>query len=268
MTADPVRVLKRAEVPVSDTWDLTTLFETDATWEAAFVVWSGEVDRFALYRGRLGESPAVLLEFLRFETDFERQGDRLGTFAFLKETEDLANSAYQGMKARYLGIAARAGVSVGSLYQYFADREALMTELVRRHVAMMHEVLTGALAGLSTRPPDEAVAQLVAAIVAAHRVAPRLHQALHQSLTHGKVDAIDHFESGLETLVWHALREYAALDLADPQLTASVLVRALGGLIRTTLRREPGRLDDPAFAGAMTGMILGTLERARRQAGV
>ena len=165
-------------------------------------------------------------------------------------------------------IAARAGVSVGSLYQYFADREALMTELVRRHVAMMHEVLTGALAGLSTRPPDEAVAQLVAAIVAAHRVAPRLHQALHQSLTHGKVDAIDHFESELETLVWHALREYAALDLADPQLTASVLVRALGGLIRTTLRREPGRLDDPAFAGAMTGMILGTLERARRQAGV
>ncbi len=109
MTADAVRVPTRAEVPASDTWDLTTLFETDATWEAAFVVWQGEVDRFAQCRGRLGESPAVLLEFLRFETDFERQGDRLGTFAFLKETEDLANSAYQGMKARYLGIAARAG---------------------------------------------------------------------------------------------------------------------------------------------------------------
>ncbi len=109
MPADPIRVPTRAEVPTADTWDLTTLFETDATWEAAFVVWSGEVDRFAQYRGRLGESPAVLLEFLRFETDFERQGDRLGTFAFLKETEDLANSAYQGMKARYLGIAARAG---------------------------------------------------------------------------------------------------------------------------------------------------------------
>ena len=109
MTADAVRVPTRAEVPVPDTWDLTTLFETDATWEAAFVVWSGEVDRFAQYRGRLGQSPAVLLEYLRFETDFERQGDRLGTFAFLKETEDLANSAYQGMKARYLGIAAKAG---------------------------------------------------------------------------------------------------------------------------------------------------------------
>jgi len=109
MTAEPVRVPTRAEVPVADTWDLTTLFETDATWEAAFIVWSDEVDRFAQYRGRLGESPAVLLEYLRFETDFERQGDRLGTFAFLKETEDLANSTYQGMKARYLGIAARAG---------------------------------------------------------------------------------------------------------------------------------------------------------------
>jgi len=161
-------------------------------------------------------------------------------------------------------IAERAGVSVGSLYQYFANRDALMTELVRRHVAMMQEVLAGALAGLSSRPLAEAVAQLVAAIVAAHRVAPRLHQALHQSLAHGKVDAIDHFESELETLVCHALRVHPALDLADPQLTATVLVRALGGLIRTTLCREPERIDDPALAAAMTGMILGTLERARR----
>jgi len=161
-------------------------------------------------------------------------------------------------------IAERAGVSVGSLYQYFANREALMSELVRRHVTAMQEVLAGALAGLSARPLPEAVAQLVAAIVAAHRVAPRLHQALHQTMVHSKVDAIDHFESELETLVCQTLRVHPSLDLEDPQLTATVLVRALGGLIRTTLRREPERIDDPALAAAMTGMILGTLERARR----
>ena len=37
MTAEPVRVPARADVPVADTWDLTTLFETDATWEAVRV---------------------------------------------------------------------------------------------------------------------------------------------------------------------------------------------------------------------------------------
>jgi len=108
MTDETVRVPTRTEVPVADTWDLTTLFETDATWEAAFGVWSNELELFAQYRGRLGESASVLLDYLKFETEYECSGDRLGTFAFLKETEDLGNSVYQGMKARYLGIAAKA----------------------------------------------------------------------------------------------------------------------------------------------------------------
>lgn len=161
-------------------------------------------------------------------------------------------------------IAERAGVSVGSLYQYFANREALLNELVKRHVEAMQAVLGAALDGLQGRPLPQAVEQLVAAIVASHRVSPRLHQALHQALSHGKVDTIDRFESQLEVLVCHALRMHPALDLADPELTATLLVRALGGFIRTTLRREPERIDDPAVAAMMTAMILGTLERARR----
>jgi AcrR family transcriptional regulator len=161
-------------------------------------------------------------------------------------------------------IAARAGVSVGSLYQYFAGRDALIVELERRHVEAMQRVLQGALTGLQGRPLPEAVGQLVAAIVAAHRVSPRLHQALHQSMALGRLDTVDRFELGLESLVAGALRAHPQLDLADPELTAMVLVRALGGLIRTTLRREPGRLDEPAVAAAMTAMILGTLASAPR----
>ena len=37
-----------------------------------------------------------------------KAGDRIGTYAFLKETEDLGNSTYQGLKARYMGIASKA----------------------------------------------------------------------------------------------------------------------------------------------------------------
>lgn len=161
-------------------------------------------------------------------------------------------------------IAERAGVSVGSLYQYFANREALIGELVRRHVDAMQAVLVDALAGLQGRPLPQAIEQLVAAIIAAHRVAPRLHQALHQSLTPGRLDTIDRFESGLEQQVSEALRAHPELRITDPALLGMVLVRALGGLIRTTLRIDPERMDDPAFAQAMVGMIVGTLEHARR----
>ncbi|WAS90883.1 TetR/AcrR family transcriptional regulator [Nannocystis punicea] len=163
-------------------------------------------------------------------------------------------------------VAARAGVSIGTLYQYFADRDALLQEIGRRHVAEMQAVLAGALGGIDGLPLPEAVERLVAAIVASHRVAPRLHQALHQSLARDHLDTIDAFEVAVEAMVSRALAGRDELDLPAPELTATVLVRGLGGLIRTTLRREPERLDDPALARAMRAMILGTLGESRRDA--
>lgn len=163
-------------------------------------------------------------------------------------------------------VAARAGVSIGTLYQYFADREALLVEIGRRHVAEMQAVLAGALAGIDGLALPAAVDRLVAAIVASHRVSPRLHQALHQSLARDHLDTIDAFEVAVEAMVRQALAARPELDLAAPELTATVLVRGLGGLIRTTIRREPERLDDPALALAMRAMILGTLAGSRRGA--
>lgn len=163
-------------------------------------------------------------------------------------------------------VAARAGVSIGTLYQYFADRDALVAELVRRHVARMQAVLTAALTELPELPLTDAIDRLVAAIVAAHRVSPRLHQALHRSLARGPAEAVDAFEEALEATVTQVLTTRGELGLAAPGLTAIVLVRALGGLIRTTLRREPERIDDPELAAAMRAMILGTLDRSRHGA--
>lgn len=102
------RLPLRSEVPVEHTWDLTRLFQSDADWEAAFTAWEKRVDGYAQFRGRLGESAAVLAECLWFDTAFDREGDRLGTYAMLKESENLANGTYQGLKGRYLGVAARA----------------------------------------------------------------------------------------------------------------------------------------------------------------
>lgn len=107
MTAD--RVPTRAEVRATDTWDLTSLYPSDAAWEAAFAEWEKMLDGYMQFRGRLGESPEVLAECLRFDTGADRLGDRVGTYAFLRSSEDVGNSTYQGLKARFLGVAARAG---------------------------------------------------------------------------------------------------------------------------------------------------------------
>ena len=67
------------------------------------------LDGYARFQGRLGESAEVLAECLRFDTSTDRLGDRVGTYAFLKASEDVGNSTYQGLKARFMGVAARAG---------------------------------------------------------------------------------------------------------------------------------------------------------------
>jgi oligoendopeptidase F len=107
VTAD--RVPTRADVKPADTWDLSSLFPDDRAWEAAFAEWEKMLDGYGKFRGRLGESADVLAECLRFDTAAERLGDRVGTYAFLKSSEDVGNSTYQGLKARFLGVAARAG---------------------------------------------------------------------------------------------------------------------------------------------------------------
>jgi oligoendopeptidase F len=98
----------RSEVPMEDTWDLSLLFPSNEAWEKAFSEWEKTIGGYEPFRGHLGESAEKLAECLRFDTQFERQGDRLGTYAFLKETEDVSNSTYQAMKGRYIGIASRA----------------------------------------------------------------------------------------------------------------------------------------------------------------
>lgn len=74
-------------------------------------------------------------------------------------------------------IAREAGVSIGSLYQYFPNREAIIAALVQRHGHRIHAIVAGA-----DEPPPadlaEAATRLVAAVFVAHRLDPALHHAL------------------------------------------------------------------------------------------
>jgi oligoendopeptidase F len=99
----------RHEVPEGDTWDLTSLYADTAGWEADFQKLDGLIPRFETFRGRLGESAEVLAEALDFDSDFDRVAERLGTYAFLKTTEDQGNSDFQGMKSRFQNLSMRAG---------------------------------------------------------------------------------------------------------------------------------------------------------------
>lgn len=99
----------RSKVKVGDTWDLSSLFANDDDWEKAFKQFEKQVPKFEKFRGTLSNSAKSLAACLKFDSDLDRIAERLGTYAFLKTTEDQTNSDYQRMMGRFQNIAVRAG---------------------------------------------------------------------------------------------------------------------------------------------------------------
>ncbi len=117
----------RRDVAASDCWDLSSLFANDAGWEAEFGKLKEMIPTFETFRGRLGESAKTLAEFLAFDSEFDRRADALGTYAFLKTTEDQSNSDSQAMKARFQNLAVQAGQAASFMRpEILAIDEAVM----------------------------------------------------------------------------------------------------------------------------------------------
>ncbi len=81
-------------------------------------------------------------------------------------------------------IARRAGVSIGSLYQYFPNKDAILFSLMERHIDEGYELIVRAMAeiekaGLVNRG---VIRTMVETMVALHRKAPELHRVLFEEV--------------------------------------------------------------------------------------
>ena len=99
----------RKDVAPGDTWDLASLFRSDAEWDTALGVWERRIPEFAAFAGTLGSSAERLAECLAFDLAYDREGDRLGTYAHLRAAEDQAAAEAQRMTGRFQHVSTRAG---------------------------------------------------------------------------------------------------------------------------------------------------------------
>jgi oligoendopeptidase F len=98
----------RSKVKVADQWDLGSLFASGDDWEAAFEKWKKLIPKFGKFRGTLGDSAKQLAACLKFDEEFDRLGERIGVYAYLKAAEDQANSESQRMRGRVQNVASEA----------------------------------------------------------------------------------------------------------------------------------------------------------------
>jgi AcrR family transcriptional regulator len=82
-------------------------------------------------------------------------------------------------------IADAAGVSIGSVYQYFPDKRAIFTALHDRHVDAISRVIESKLVEHATSSLEEFVRALVEALVTAHAADPEFHELMTTTVPHG-----------------------------------------------------------------------------------
>ena len=98
----------RNAVKAEDTWDLSPLYPNDTAWERAFKRLERMAGGFEQFRGKLKRSAKTIRACFDFEAEFEKLAERIGSYAFLKSAEDVSNSTYQAMIARYVHVATMA----------------------------------------------------------------------------------------------------------------------------------------------------------------
>lgn len=106
-------------------------------------------------------------------------------------------------------IADLAGVSVGSLYQYFPDKMAIFAELIRRAERETAEALEALVVETAGRPFEERLRRLVQAGVAQQMVRPNLARMLDAIEPHMAGDAaLKSYEDRILALIGQLLREH------------------------------------------------------------
>src|SRR5215475_12927818 len=158
-------------------------------------------------------------------------------------------------------IADAAGVSIGSLYQYFPSKEALVAGVIDRHTQGMLQVVRNALLKVAMRPIEEAARELVRVMIDAHRVNPKLHRVLAEQVPRvGRLDNIQAIDREAYALVRAYLEAHRdELGIPDTDMAAFVCVTSVEALTHAAVVHRRDVLSEEratVFVDEVTALIL------------
>jgi AcrR family transcriptional regulator len=167
-------------------------------------------------------------------------------------------------KASTNRIAAVAGVSVGSLYQYYPSKEALVAAVIVRHNQEIMRIVRGALAEVASQPIEKAVRRLVAVAVEAHRIDPRLHRVLAEQIPRiGRLAEVEVFNRENFALFRAFLEAHRdELRLKDLEIATFVCVTSIEALTHNAVLHHSDMLGDEAvetLVDEATRLVVGYL---------
>jgi AcrR family transcriptional regulator len=141
-------------------------------------------------------------------------------------------------------IAEVAGVSIGSLYQYFPDKRAIFEALHARHIEQIDRIMACKLVEHAASPLDDLISAMVEAMVEAHEVDPELHELLMAGVPHG-AGGKQEFAVRLHGafLLAIAARGHELKKHRDPVKIAFILTHMVESLSHGVVLRRPQGLS-------------------------
>jgi len=190
-----------------------------------------------------------------------RQSRSVATVEALVEATALLLSqrGYRGATTRL--IAERAGVSVGSLYQYFPSRDALVTSVLERHIDEVLDAIGTLLRRRARAPLDQVVRRVVTKVLDLHEREHALHLILWKQLP--RTDRTVIFRKIDRVLTSHLgafLEGRPELPSIDPARAVDVLGRACIPLIHA--REEGLEVTQARLVEDLVQLIVGYLRAA------
>ncbi|GMU03956.1 TetR/AcrR family transcriptional regulator [Corallococcus caeni] len=158
-------------------------------------------------------------------------------------------------------IAQEAGVSVGSLYQYFPSKEGLVTALMEQHRARTLADFEAGLVPLAGQPLPVAMRALIRQVLAVKRENPRLNQVLHELMPRMRQWGLsDVYSQRLHRLVRAFLApRFEDLRPRNLDMAVFILVNAVEALCHTALTERPDYVEDDAFVDEIAALATGYL---------
>jgi AcrR family transcriptional regulator len=167
----------------------------------------------------------------------------------------LVKRGYDGLTTNAVAIAA--GVSIGSLYQYFPNKEALVAGLIGRHGDEMVAAVEKELARVATLPIPQAVRAMIELTIRAHAIEPELHRVLLEQVPRtGRMARVMELQMITQRQVANLLvARRDELAIGDPEIAAFLLVSAIEAVAHRAALFAPHRLRDPKLIDEATAMV-------------
>jgi len=167
-----------------------------------------------------------------------------------------------------VNVAQRAGVSVGSLYQYFAGRDALLFAVYEDEVARFQRTWRAWRSASLALPTETRIREGLALTLAHYRRLAALEPAfflahrgeiLRAIAPRARAPARERLGTRDDLLRGRAVLRHARVERAD--VASFVLTRGVTGLLDAALAHDPAILSAPAFEVELYELIAGYLLR-------